>query len=300
MNSVIIYAVADVTEEGKPRHTPPHLVVGSTVTVRVRDEETSADVLFDSVDVTEDNAATDPEVLAAEMLAAGGWRLGECGPEWFPDEHGMHTTGDATKIVRDDADEACPECGAARQERTCAGCGVSARLIDCGHYDQPRPISAATGTTWCDTCFATTITSEPEMTPAMTARKREWLDSLRQMVDFLEERPELINLVGVSHLVFAHSPERFAELVRELGEGEKSASEGNYRVVRRFGRHEIDVYTNSVCTKVQTGVAEELIEQAAPPENPDDLVEVKHVTRHVVRTTVPVYEWQCPESVLSL
>ena len=135
------------------------------------------------------------------------------------------------------------------------------------------------------------------MNATMTAAKRAWLDGLRQMVDFLEERPELIGRVGMSHLVFAPSPERFAELVRELGEGEKSASDGSYRVVRRFGRHEIDVYTTSVCTRVQTGETEELVEVV---EAPADAEIVETVTRHVVRRTVPVYEWQCPESVLSL
>ena len=201
-----------------------------------------------------------------------------------------------THFIVDDTDEACPDCGATRQERTCAGCGVSARLIDCGHYAQPRPISAATGTTWCDACFVTT-TSKPEHAPAMTAEKRAWLDSLRSMVDFLEERPELIGRVGMSHIVYAPSPERFAQLVRELGEGEKSASDGRLRVMRQFGCHNLRVVTDTVCTKVQTGEAEALVEV---DEAPEDAEIVETVTRHVVRRTVPVYEWQCPESVLSL
>lgn len=37
---------------------------------------------------------------------------------------------------------ACPDCGEPARRRTCAGCGFSAMVIDCGHMPQPRPISA--------------------------------------------------------------------------------------------------------------------------------------------------------------
>lgn len=58
-------------------------------------------------------------------------------------------------VISDDAEESCPECGEARRERTCSRCGVSALLIDCGHYDQPRPIDCDfTGETLCDMCAA--------------------------------------------------------------------------------------------------------------------------------------------------
>jgi hypothetical protein len=36
----------------------------------------------------------------------------------------------------------CPECGEPARLRTCSVCGVSQWIIDCGHFDQPRPIAA--------------------------------------------------------------------------------------------------------------------------------------------------------------
>ena len=133
--------------------------------------------------------------------------------------------------------------------------------------------------------------------PAMTSRKRQWLDDLRSMLDFLETHPALIDGLPHHTWAYAHSPAQFAELVRELGEGEKSGNDGKVRVERAFGRHSVTVFTDSVCTRVQTGEREELIEVATPPADPAEIVET--VTRHIVRQTVPVYEWQCPESVLA-
>lgn len=37
---------------------------------------------------------------------------------------------------------ACPHCDEPAVYRTCSACGRSAWVIDCGHYAQPRPISA--------------------------------------------------------------------------------------------------------------------------------------------------------------
>ncbi|MDA8312850.1 MAG: hypothetical protein M0Z46_20005 [Actinomycetota bacterium] len=132
---------------------------------------------------------------------------------------------------------------------------------------------------------------------SMTARKRRWLDDLRSMVDFLEAHPALIDGLGHHTFAYAHSPEEFADFVREIGEGEKSGKGGTLRVERAFGRHSVSVFTDTVCTRVQTGETEELVEVDTPPA---DAEIVETVTRHVVRQTVPVYEWKCPESVLGI
>lgn len=41
-----------------------------------------------------------------------------------------------------DPDSACDQCHATPQQRTCADCGVSGWVTDCGHMGQPRPIAA--------------------------------------------------------------------------------------------------------------------------------------------------------------
>ncbi len=49
----------------------------------------------------------------------------------------------------------CPDCGEPARLRTCHVCGKSLWLIDCGHYGQPRPISADDDGTGdiCDDCY---------------------------------------------------------------------------------------------------------------------------------------------------
>ncbi|MHB1670115.1 hypothetical protein [Thiomonas sp.] len=98
--TVIVRAVEDTDENGESRFTPPHLKVGTSVTVEALTDD-GVTVFWDSVDVTDDNAATDPEVLASELLAKGGYELDELGPEWFPDEHGIKTTGRASRASAD-------------------------------------------------------------------------------------------------------------------------------------------------------------------------------------------------------
>ena len=44
--------------------------------------------------------------------------------------------------ISNDHEDACARCGEPAILRTCHVCGIAARLIDCGHYPQPRPIAA--------------------------------------------------------------------------------------------------------------------------------------------------------------
>jgi hypothetical protein len=39
-------------------------------------------------------------------------------------------------------DSPCTICGARPRLRVCAGCDAKALVTDCGHFSQPRPISA--------------------------------------------------------------------------------------------------------------------------------------------------------------
>lgn len=43
----------------------------------------------------------------------------------------------------------CPSCGELAVHRTCDCCGISAWIIDCEHYDQPRPICDSV----CEECL---------------------------------------------------------------------------------------------------------------------------------------------------
>jgi hypothetical protein len=47
----------------------------------------------------------------------------------------------------------CPDCGEDAVYRTCCRCKQGAWIIDCGHYDQPRPIAAHGSNDYCDDCW---------------------------------------------------------------------------------------------------------------------------------------------------
>lgn len=51
-------------------------------------------------------------------------------------------------------DKKCKDCGAKPELLTCEDCGVSAKITDCGHFPQPRPLAADdTGHVLCDECY---------------------------------------------------------------------------------------------------------------------------------------------------
>lgn len=53
---------------------------------------------------------------------------------------------------------ACPICGTRAELRTCSVCGKKQWTIDCGHYDQPRPLAPGRkdgsdmNNTFCEDC----------------------------------------------------------------------------------------------------------------------------------------------------
>ena len=48
----------------------------------------------------------------------------------------------------------CPECGEPARLRECHYCEDQEWIIDCGHYDQPRPIAASPdGENVCASCW---------------------------------------------------------------------------------------------------------------------------------------------------
>jgi hypothetical protein len=62
----------------------------------------------------------------------------------FADDRMMLSRGHGC-LIESDPEEECSPCWTARQARTCSVCGREADLIDCGHYDQPWPITAGWG-----------------------------------------------------------------------------------------------------------------------------------------------------------
>ena len=79
----------------------PRLAVGSKVTATLADAD-GREIVSVRVPVTTDTQYEDPEVLAGVALAAQGWALGECGPDWWDAGDGpgsIWTAGVATRPV---------------------------------------------------------------------------------------------------------------------------------------------------------------------------------------------------------
>lgn len=63
------------------------------------------------------------------------------------------TSGERTIMTQD---ESCDACGVRAESRTCADCGATAMVIDCGHHAQPAEIAASArdGRPVCADCEA--------------------------------------------------------------------------------------------------------------------------------------------------
>lgn len=59
---------------------------------------------------------------------------------------------DETDLIHDDGEDACPHCEAPSHGVRCERCHAWARIIDCGHMSQPRPIAADSSHVYCDDC----------------------------------------------------------------------------------------------------------------------------------------------------
>jgi hypothetical protein len=124
------------------------------------------------------------------------------------------------------------------------------------------------------------------------ARLKEWADGLREIADFAEQRPELFEngTYGERFNLFAYSPEEMTRKTVMLGTSKKSAVGGYYCMTRSFGPHkvELNIQRDKFCERVQTGTR--IVEKPDPKK----LEKVP-----TVKVEEPVYEWICPDSVLS-
>lgn len=112
------------------------------------------------------------------------------------------------------------------------------------------------------------------------------IQSLRDLATHLEAHPDLdvpdLNKV----FVFCSDKEGFARNVRALGKGEKSSGQGYINVARDFGTITVEVTAphRAVCEKVSLGTRR--VVKSVPTYHDEEVEE-------------EVFEWVCPESVLS-
>jgi hypothetical protein len=125
----------------------------------------------------------------------------------------------------------------------------------------------------------------------MTERQDAWLQGFHDLYVFFFERPDLIpDYTGLMLNSFPDDKDEFVRLAKLLGSAKKETTGGHYSHSRRFGPHEVlvNIQREEICERVQVGT-KSVTEWVAPEDT--ELVEVT--------TEQPVYEWKCPESILS-
>jgi len=119
-----------------------------------------------------------------------------------------------------------------------------------------------------------------------------YADGLRQLADFVEEHPSLFE-TGLSETfnIFVNSREELAKKAREMGTAEKYEAGSFYYLRRHFGPHHLDlcVEREKICKRVQTGVR--------TIEKPDPKAVAALPT---IKVEEPIFEWECPDSILRL
>ncbi len=136
-----------------------------------------------------------------------------------------------------------------------------------------------------------------EATTGLTETQQAFVAGLRQVADFLADKPELVRAVARSTTFYAWTFDKptFARLALMLGDAEKSSDTDYYNVERSFGPLTLQVTARHehVCERVVVGV--ETVEVTAP--DPEAVAALPRVTR---TETVEKVEWVCPPSLHEL
>ena len=113
--------------------------------------------------------------------------------------------------------------------------------------------------------------------------KRDRLISgLRDLADWLEVNPEVKNPNIPEFNTFSYTRKDFAEQMRLMGTGEKEQAYSYLMFKKTFGplRFTLNVLQSDVCIRTQVGEREVEARPAVPAH------------------TEPIYEWECPESLM--
>lgn len=87
----------------------------------------------------------------------------------------------------------------------------------------------------------------------LTEDQKAVISGLREMTDFLESHPAIIDHVTpLCLLISFYSGDTFKDTVRGIGSFEKDADDTWFNAVKRFGPHRIKFYTRreNVCRQV--------------------------------------------------
>ena len=124
---------------------------------------------------------------------------------------------------------------------------------------------------------------------------KDSVDGLIKLATFLADNPGFV-VDGVLWMnVFARSKEQFVAQMRFLGSAAKLEGNAYLTIQKKFSRNvviELNCQREKVCERVQVG---ERVIPAEPERTvPEITIPAKPETRE------PIFEWQCPDSLLAL
>ena len=120
-------------------------------------------------------------------------------------------------------------------------------------------------------------------------QNRRYIDGLRELADFLEERPEFVPIGEKLILVYALGKEEFLKSCRLMGSFDKKVEPNFLNAIKKFNSMlTLELYTNrsNVCERVVTKIT--VPEQVIPAQKEETIPEHEE----------EVIEWKCPESWL--
>src|SRR6267142_3161814 len=116
-------------------------------------------------------------------------------------------------------------------------------------------------------------------------------ESFVRLGQFLIEHPEFETTLPTTRLNFVATGEgQLESLAKSFGECKKVVDDNYFILRKQFGTVEVDLFTyrEQICERVKVG-EKEVPEQIVPAR------EEEIVPAH----TEPIYEWKCPDSLLS-
>jgi hypothetical protein len=124
----------------------------------------------------------------------------------------------------------------------------------------------------------------------MATRAEAWVAGLRELADFAEQHPELFDLYGETVNIFASTAEEMARKTRMIGTATKSSTNEWYVVSRMFGPHKLDlnISRRTFCERILVGT------KIVVKPDPEALEKVP-----TIEVEEDVFEWLCPEAILS-
>ena len=120
------------------------------------------------------------------------------------------------------------------------------------------------------------------------AERNEVIADLRTVLNWLESNSSVPLPYQLNELsIHPGGKNDFLAIAKVLGNFKKSTDENFFRLTKEFGTVKLVVteWRNQVCTKRQVGTRE--------------VEEKVALTYEIKKTEVPVYEWECPESLLN-